>query len=71
MKTIEWLYDKEFEYVFKNIGKDLWEDLRQEVAVIVLEYDPTKLSELQSKGKAGIQVLDSQNLLQSNQFKIW
>jgi hypothetical protein len=21
MKAIEWLYDKEFEYVFKNIGK--------------------------------------------------
>ena len=51
MKAIEWLYDKEFEYVFKNIGKDLWEDLRQEVAVIVLEYDSIKLSELQSKGK--------------------
>jgi len=49
MKAIEWLYDKEFEYVFKNIGKDLWEDLRQEVAVIVL----------------------GQNLLQSNEFKIW
>lgn len=51
MKAIEWLYDKEFEYVFKNIGKDLWEDLRQEVAVIVLEYDSIKLKELQSKGK--------------------
>lgn len=51
MKAIEWLYDKEFEYVFKNIGKDLWEDLRQEVAVIVLEYDSIKLGELQSKGK--------------------
>ncbi len=51
MKAIEWLYDKEFEYVFKNIGKDLWEDLRQEVAVIVLEYNPEKLGELQSKGK--------------------
>ena len=51
MKAIEWLYDKEFEYVFKNIGKDLWEDLRQEVAVIVLEYDSDKLVELQSKGK--------------------
>ena len=51
MKAIEWLYDKEFEYVFKNIGKDLWEDLRQEVALIVLQYDSEKIFELESKGK--------------------
>lgn len=51
MKAIEWLYDHEFEYVFKNIGKDLWEDLRQEVAVIVLEYDSQKIKDLQEKGK--------------------
>ena len=51
MKAIEWLYDKEFEYVFRNIGKDLWEDLRQEIALIVLEYDLDKILELESKGK--------------------
>lgn len=51
MKAIEWLYDKEFEYVFRNIGKDLWEDLRQEIALIVLEYDLDKIIELESKGK--------------------
>jgi hypothetical protein len=51
MKAIEWLYDQEFKYVFQNIGKDLWEDLRQEVAVIVLEYDSKKLQELEAKGK--------------------
>jgi len=51
LKAIEWLYDKEFEYVFKNIGKDLWEDLRQEVALIVLQYDSEKIFELESKGK--------------------
>lgn len=51
MKAIEWLYDREFEYVFRNIGKDLWEDLRQEIALIVLEYDVDKILELESKGK--------------------
>lgn len=51
MKAIEWLYGKEFEFVFKNIGKDLWEDLRQEVAVIVLEYDRQKIKDLEEKGK--------------------
>lgn len=51
MKAIGWLYDQEFKYVFQNIGKDLWEDLRQEVAVIVLEYDSEKLRELEAKGK--------------------
>jgi hypothetical protein len=51
MKAIGWLYDQEFKYVFQNIGKDLWEDLRQEVAVIVLEYDASKLQELEAKGK--------------------
>jgi hypothetical protein len=51
MKSIGWLYDREFEYVFKNIGKDLWEDLRQEVAYIVLQYDSKKISELEEKGK--------------------
>jgi len=51
MKAIGWLYDNEFKYVFQNIGKDLWEDLRQEVAVIVLEYDADKLRELEAKGK--------------------
>ena len=51
MKAIGWLYDKEFEYVFRNIGKDLWEDLRQEVAVIVLEYDGQKMADLVEKGK--------------------
>jgi len=45
------LYDTEFELVFKNIGKDLWEDLRQEVSLIVLEYDVTKIRELLEKGK--------------------
>jgi transposase-like protein len=51
MKAIGWLYDTEFEFVFKNIGKDLWEDLRQEVAYIVLQYDRKKISELEDKGK--------------------
>ena len=51
MKAIGWLYDREFEYVFKNIGKDLWEDLRQEVAYIVLQYDSKKIDELEEKGK--------------------
>ena len=51
MKSIGWLYDREFEYVFKNIGKDLWEDLRQEVAYIVLQYDSKKINELEDKGK--------------------
>jgi hypothetical protein len=51
MKVIDWLYDQEFKYVFQNIGKDLWEDLRQEVAVIVLEYDTQKITDLQAKGK--------------------
>jgi hypothetical protein len=50
-KAIEWLYDKEFEVVFRNIGKDLWEDLRQEVSLIVLEYDEIKIRELLDKGK--------------------
>jgi transposase-like protein len=51
MRSIAWLYDTEFEYVFKNIGKDLWEDLRQEVAYIVLQYDSKKIGELEDKGK--------------------
>jgi transposase-like protein len=51
MKSIGWLYDNEFEFVFKNIGKDLWEDLRQEVAYIVLQYDAEKIAELEAKGK--------------------
>jgi hypothetical protein len=51
LKAINWLYDKEFEYVFRNIGKELWEDLRQEIAVIVLEYDSDKIIELEEKGK--------------------
>lgn len=51
MKSIVWLYDREFEFVFKNIGKDLWEDLRQEVAYIVMQYDSKKISELEEKGK--------------------
>lgn len=51
MKAIGWLYDTEFEFVFKNIGKDLWEDLRQEVAYIVLQYDSKKIIELEDKGK--------------------
>ena len=51
MKAIDWLYDKEFELAFKNIGKDLWEDLRQEVALIVLEYNKEKIAELEIKGK--------------------
>ncbi len=51
MKAIDWIYGKEFELAFKNIGKDLWEDLRQEVALIVLEYDQDKIAELESKGK--------------------
>ena len=51
MKSIGWLYDYEFEFVFKNIGKDLWEDLRQEVALIVLQYECAKIAELEAKGK--------------------
>ena len=51
MKSIGWLYDHEFVFVFKNIGKDLWEDLRQEVAYIVLQYDAEKIAELEVKGK--------------------
>lgn len=51
MKAIGWLYDREFEFVFKNIGKDLWEDLRQEIAYIVLQYDLAKIQELEEKGK--------------------
>lgn len=51
MQVIDWLYDEEFELVFKNIGKDLWEDLRQEVALIVLEYDKEKLQDLVGKTK--------------------
>ena len=51
MKAINWIYDKEFELTFKNIGKDLWEDLRQEIAVIILEYDQDKIKEITDKGK--------------------
>lgn len=51
MKAIRWLYDSEFELAFKNIGRDLWEDLRQEVALIVLEYDKDKIKDLEEKGK--------------------
>ena len=51
MKAIKWLYDNEFELAFKNIGRDLWEDLRQEVALIVLEYDKDKIKDLEEKGK--------------------
>lgn len=51
MQEIDWLYDGEFETAFRNIGKDLWEDLRQEVALIVLEYDKDKINELVCKGK--------------------
>ncbi len=51
MKAINWIYDKEFELAFKNIGRDLWEDLRQEVALIVLEYDKDKIADLEAKGK--------------------
>jgi hypothetical protein len=51
LKAINWLYDNEFELVFKNIGKDLWEDLRQEVSLIVLEYNQEKIEEITNKGK--------------------
>ncbi len=51
MKWIDWLYDKEFEIVFRNIGKELWEDLRQEVSIILFEYDKDKLTDIVSKGK--------------------
>lgn len=51
MQSINWLYDREFESVFRNIGKNLWEDLRQEIAWIVLQYDRYKIIELESKGK--------------------
>jgi len=51
LEAIKWLYDEEFESVFKNIGKDLWEDLRQEVALIVLEYDKEKLEQIVGKTK--------------------
>lgn len=51
LKAIEWIYDSEFEQVFKNIGKELWEDLRQEIALIVCEYDVNKITELEQKGK--------------------
>jgi hypothetical protein len=57
VKWIEWIYDNEFEIVFKNIGKGLWEDLRQEVSIILFEYDKEKLSDIVSKGK--------------NVFKFW
>ena len=51
MQVVKWLYDNEFKSVFINIGKELWEDLRQEVALIVLEYDKEKISEIEAKGK--------------------
>lgn len=51
LKEIKWLYDDEFELVFKNIGKTLWEDLRQEVSLIVLEYDEQKRYDLVKSGK--------------------
>lgn len=51
MIWIEWIYDNEFEVVFKNIGKELWEDLRQEVSIILFEYDKDKLAEIVGKGK--------------------
>ena len=47
----KWLYNKNFELTFKNIGKDLWEDLRQEVALIVCEYDQDKLRDIVEKGE--------------------
>jgi hypothetical protein len=50
-KWIEWLYDDDFEIIFKRIGKELWEDLRQEICIIVLEYDQHKIDELIQKGK--------------------
>lgn len=51
MIWIEWIYDNEFEIVFRNIGKEHWEDLRQEVSIILYEYDADKLSEIINKGK--------------------
>lgn len=51
MIAINWLYDEEFKQVFINIGKDLWEDLRQEIALIILEYDINKIEDLTIKGK--------------------
>lgn len=74
MEAINWLYDNEFELVFKNIGKDLWEDLRQEVSLIALEYDRDKLLEIESKGKQVFKfwiVRICCNQLQSKYGKMW
>lgn len=57
MKAVEWLFEEEFEVIFRNIGGDNWEDLRQEIAVIVLEYDRDKMNEIVNRGK--------------NHFKFW
>jgi hypothetical protein len=51
LQAVNWIYDKDFEIVFKNIGKELWEDLRQEISLIVLEYDNDKIIEIVKKGK--------------------
>lgn len=57
MNAAEWLFEEEFEMIFKKIGGENWEDLRQEIAVIVLEYDRTKMNEIVQRGK--------------NHFKFW
>lgn len=60
--------------MFTNIGKDLWEDLRQEVALIVLEYDREKMLEIESKGKQVFKfwiVRTCCNQLHSKYGKMW
>ena len=74
MQAIKWLYDREFKQVFTNIGKDLWEDLRQEVALIVLEYDKEKMLEIENKGKQVFKfwiVRTCCNQLHSKYGKMW
>jgi hypothetical protein len=74
LQAIKWLYDREFKQVFTNIGKDLWEDLRQEIALIVLEYDREKMLEIESKGKQVFKfwiVRTCCNQLHSKYGKMW
>lgn len=51
MNPFEVIFEKEFETIFRNIGGEEWQDLRQEVALVLLEYDKDKLNEIVNRGK--------------------
>ena len=54
MQMIDQLYrDKKIDEACKKIakGNDLWQDLKQELFIVLAEYDQDKLKEIQSKGQ--------------------